>query len=87
MEKQHLGLLLRIGTMVALPALAVGYYPSRISAGSQEKPYSSWSDYGGSPDSMGYSSAKQINKTNVTQLKLAWFVPAPGPAGSRSTHS
>ena len=30
---------------------------------------------------MGYSAAKQINKTNVTQLKLAWFVAAPGPAG------
>ena len=41
----------------------------------------SWSDYGGSPDSMGYSTIKQINKTNVSQLKLAWFVPAPGPAG------
>ncbi len=67
--------------MVALMALAAGYSPDPISAGSQERPYSSWSDYGGSPDSMGYSAAKQINKTNVTQLKLAWFVPAPGPAG------
>jgi quinoprotein glucose dehydrogenase len=81
MEKRHLGLLLRIGAMTALLALAVGYSPRPISAGSQEKTYSSWSDYGGSPDSMGYSAAKQIDKTNVTQLKLAWFVPAPGPAG------
>jgi len=81
MEKRRLGLLLRIGAMVALPALAVGYSSNPISAGSQEKKYSSWSDYGGSPDSMGYSAAKQINRTNVTQLKLAWFVPAPGPAG------
>ena len=24
---------------------------------------------------------KQINKNNVTRLKLVWFVPAPGPAG------
>ena len=81
MEKRHLGLPLRISAMVGLLALAVGYAPNPISAGSQEKAYSSWSDYGGSPDSMGYSAAKQINKTNVTQLKLAWFVPAPGPAG------
>jgi quinoprotein glucose dehydrogenase len=81
MEKQHLGLLLRIGAVVTLSVLAVGYSPNPISAGSREKMYSSWSDYGGSPDSMGYSAAKQINKTNVTQLKLAWFVPAPGPAG------
>ena len=47
----------------------------------KKDPYSSWSDYGGSPDSMGYSAIKQINKSNVNQLKLAWFVPAPGPAG------
>ena len=32
-------------------------------------------------DSMDYSAAKQIDKSNVDQLKLAWFVPAPGPAG------
>ena len=37
MEKRHLGLLLRIGAMVALLALAVGYSPNPISAGSQEK--------------------------------------------------
>ena len=37
MEKRHLGLVLRIGGMVALLALAVGYSPNPISAGSQEK--------------------------------------------------
>ena len=51
------------------------------SARTANEPYSSWSDYGGSPDSMGYSSIKQINKSNVSGLKLAWFVSAPGPAG------
>lgn len=81
MEKRNRDLLLRIGATTGLLALALGYSPDPILARSREKTYSSWSDYGGSPDSMGYSAAKQINKTNVTQLKLAWFVPAPGPAG------
>ncbi len=63
MEKRYLGLLLRIGATTALLALAIGYSPDPISARSQEKTYSSWSDYGGSPDSMGYSAAKQINKS------------------------
>jgi quinoprotein glucose dehydrogenase len=43
--------------------------------------YSSWSHYAGSPDSLEYSALKQINKSNVSELKLAWFVPAPGPVG------
>ena len=30
---------------------------------------------------MGYSSINQINKNNVSGLKLVWFVPAPGPVG------
>jgi quinoprotein glucose dehydrogenase len=68
-------------TATGLVALAVIYLPKSISAGSKNAPYTSWSDYGGSPDSMEYSALKQINKTNVSQLKLAWFVPAPGPAG------
>src|SRR5882757_5137618 len=68
-------------TATGLVALAVIYLPQSISAGSKKSAYSSWSDYAGSPDSMGYSALKQINKGNVSQLKLAWFVPAPGPAG------
>ena len=64
-----------------LLTLAILYLPKTISAGSKKPAYSSWSDYGGSPNSMGYSALKQINKSNVSQLKLQWFVPAPGPAG------
>ncbi|RZU29718.1 PQQ-binding-like beta-propeller repeat protein [Edaphobacter modestus] len=52
-----------------------------ISAKSHKETYSNWSDYGGSADSMQYSAIKQINKSNVGQLKLAWFMPAPGPVG------
>ncbi len=34
-----------------------------------------WSDYGGSPDAAQYSSLKQIDRTNVSKLKLAWSFP------------
>jgi quinoprotein glucose dehydrogenase len=48
-----------------------------------DKPrYSTWSDYGGSSDSMQYSALEQINKSNVRQLDLAWFHPVPDRRGN-----
>jgi quinoprotein glucose dehydrogenase len=41
--------------------------------------HTTWSSYGGGADSMQYSALKQINKSNVKQLDLAWFYPVPGP--------
>jgi quinoprotein glucose dehydrogenase len=46
------------------------------------KPYSTWSDYGGSADSMQYSALTQITKENVSQLELAWFFPVPDRKGN-----
>ena len=43
--------------------------------------YTSWSDYAGSADNMQYSALKQVNKSNVNQLEMAWSYAAPGPAG------
>src|ERR1700688_450718 len=81
MKLRLTGLRFRIAAAAAgLLAPAIIYLPKSISAGSKSAPYSSWSDYGGSPDSMGYSALKQTNETNVSQLKLAWFAPAPGRA-------
>jgi quinoprotein glucose dehydrogenase len=34
-----------------------------------------WSHYGGAPDSAQYSALKQVNKANVSQLKVAWTFP------------
>ena len=48
--------------------------------GQTAKPYTTWSQYGGSSDSMQYSALSQINTRNVTQLKREWFYPVPGPA-------
>ena len=45
-------------------------------------PYTEWREYGGSPDSMQYSALKQIDKTNVQQLELAWFYPVPDRTGN-----
>ena len=45
-------------------------------------PYSTWRDYGGSADSMQYSSLAQINKDNVNRLELAWFFPVPDRRGN-----
>ncbi|HUK15492.1 MAG TPA: PQQ-binding-like beta-propeller repeat protein [Bryobacteraceae bacterium] len=47
----------------------------------KKQPYSTWSDYGGSADSMQYSALKQINKSNVSRLELAWSYPVPGTSG------
>jgi quinoprotein glucose dehydrogenase len=81
MRSRYTALLFRTAVASTCVGLALFYLPKSISARSQKEAFSSWSDYGGSPDSMGYSSIKQIDKSNVNQLKLAWFVPAPGPAG------
>src|SRR5262249_16800616 len=45
------------------------------------QPYSTWSDYGGSADSMQCSSLKQITKFNVAQLQQVWTSLVPGTQG------
>ncbi len=47
----------------------------------KQQPYSTWTEFGGALDSMQYSSLKQIDKSNVNQLQLAWMYKAPGPSG------
>jgi quinoprotein glucose dehydrogenase len=42
------------------------------------KPYTTWSAYAGSADSMQYSALAQITKTNVASLERAWFYPVTG---------
>jgi quinoprotein glucose dehydrogenase len=49
-------------------------------AAPKERPYTSWSAFGGTPDSMQYSALAQINKANVSQLEQVWFYPALGRA-------
>jgi quinoprotein glucose dehydrogenase len=35
-------------------------------------PHTTWSDYGGSPDGSQYSALRQINRSNVNKLQVAW---------------
>ncbi|HTA47546.1 MAG TPA: pyrroloquinoline quinone-dependent dehydrogenase [Bryobacteraceae bacterium] len=51
---------------------------SGISAWAADRPFSTWSQYLGGADSSQYSSLKQINKSNVTKLEVAWTYPT-GP--------
>ncbi len=37
--------------------------------------HAAWSDYGGSSDAAQYSALKQINRTNVNKLEIAWVYP------------
>src|SRR5580698_9611211 len=37
--------------------------------------HTGWTDYLGGPDSAQYSALKQINKSNVSQLQIAWTYP------------
>src|SRR5687768_16132642 len=37
--------------------------------------YKTWKDYGGGPDSSHFVDLKQINKSNVSQLEVAWSYP------------
>jgi len=39
--------------------------------------YRNWSAYGGTSDSAQYSSLRQINRSNVKDLKVAWTYPIP----------
>jgi Glucose dehydrogenase len=37
--------------------------------------YTTWKEYGGSPDDAQYSALDQIDKSNVSHLKQVWFYP------------
>jgi quinoprotein glucose dehydrogenase len=59
--------------LVLLGGLSAGQSGPRT-----DLPYTTWSDYGGSADSMQYSALTQINKDNVASLQEAWFFPVLG---------
>jgi quinoprotein glucose dehydrogenase len=45
------------------------------------KPYTTWKDYGGGPDSSQYSALTQINRSNVSSLQVAWTFPTGDGGG------
>ena len=48
--------------------------------GAGQRSFDTWQSYGSGPDSSQYSSLKQINKSNVKQLQMAWSYPIGGGA-------
>jgi glucose dehydrogenase len=61
---------------VAGAAAVAGGVSYRALSAAGEKPYTTWGVYLGSPDSSQYSALKQINKSNVNKLEVAWTYPA-----------
>jgi quinoprotein glucose dehydrogenase len=41
----------------------------------QAQTYTTWREYGGSPDGSQYSALRQINRSNVKSLQVAWTYP------------
>jgi quinoprotein glucose dehydrogenase len=70
----------------ALPLIA--NVPVPQSAGVQQQATQSsteWPSYGGGPDGIRYSGLSQINRSNVSQLQIAWtFDPGEGPGGTQN---
>jgi len=55
-------------------------------AGARQRPESQteWPGYGGGPEGIRYSSLTQINRSNVSQLQVAWtFDSGEGPGGTQ----
>jgi glucose dehydrogenase len=62
-------------------SVTAAYVAARAQGGAQTaaKPHTTWSDYGGTPDSAQYSALNQINRSNVQQLRVAWTYPTGDP--------
>ncbi len=43
-----------------------------------ERPYTTWKSYGGGSHSSQFSALEEINKSNVSQLQVAWTYPVTG---------
>lgn len=62
-----------LALVAGVPMLVAG---SRKKEASNSAPYTTWREYGGSPDDAQYSALNQINRSNVTELKQVWFYPS-----------
>jgi quinoprotein glucose dehydrogenase len=69
----------RDAAILAMFSLAVAGLAAQAGG---RRAYATWSDYGGSSDSMQYSALTRIDKKNVAQLELAWFYPVPDRKGN-----
>jgi quinoprotein glucose dehydrogenase len=56
----------------ALMALYFGCFALGSRSAAVAQNYTKWSDYAGGEESSQYSALREINRTNVTQLQIAW---------------
>src|SRR6185437_2582043 len=71
-RKLRNGSLCRGSRMLAVLLLG----PIGLSMGAAaQKSHTTWREYLGGPDSSHYSALKQINRSNVSQLQVAWTYP------------
>ena len=60
----------RLAVIAAIASLGV------CGAANAQQPYTTWREYGGGAHSSQYSALKQIDKSNVAQLEVAWTFPS-----------
>ena len=72
---QHTGSTLRLNSRTVRLDRAgplVRLFPFLLALTLSAQTHSTWRDYGGAEDSAQYSSLHQVNRSNVSQLKIAW---------------
>src|SRR5712691_6113698 len=65
----------RLGRLVVL---ASSLFAAAVAGQAGPRPYTTWTAYSGGADSSQYSALDQINKSNVSQLHVAWTFPVTG---------
>jgi quinoprotein glucose dehydrogenase len=60
---------------VLLMALLFRYFALGAHSRALGQSHTTWSDYGSGPDASQYSALREINRTNVSKLKIAWAFP------------
>ncbi|MCW3094497.1 MAG: Quinoprotein glucose dehydrogenase [Chthonomonadaceae bacterium] len=82
---------MRVGKLIpvilfgALLLFSCSHVATQTAAGGQQLPsQTEWPSYGGGPDGIRYSSLTQINRSNVSQLQVAWtYDSGEGPGGTQ----
>jgi quinoprotein glucose dehydrogenase len=69
------------GAGLALALACVGLSQSTKSTSRQTAPGEDWATYGGSPEGTRYSTLKQIDRSNVSRLQVAWTFDAAAGDG------
>jgi glucose dehydrogenase len=59
------------GSLVAFVPVQAGS-AAPLPPGTRPAPHTTWNDYGGGADSSQYSALKQVDRTNVSKLQVAW---------------